>query len=366
MLLLSAPVGEGHVAAARALAARMRAVWPDAAVTEVETVAGGPRRTALLGAAYRLVMRAAPGLYGLAYDVLGRLPRVAAVFQRLGAPATARALRPVLARHAPDLVVCTYPVTSGGLALLRRRGELAARTVAVVTDPAVHPFWVWPDVDETWVMLDGAAEAARRLGATDVRVVPPGVDPRFRPTPAPAGSAGHDLTVLVTGGSLGFGSLGAAVDAVLEAGSGVRGVVLCGHNDGLRARLDARGDPRLRTLGWTDTVPAEMAAADVVLTTGGGMIASEALAVGRPVLFATPVPGHGRAGARALADAGLAVVCPRAADITEAVAGLRDDPSRRETLAAAARAFSARDLEGALAGLAARTETARSGAAGSD
>jgi UDP-N-acetylglucosamine:LPS N-acetylglucosamine transferase len=369
VLLLSAPVGEGHVAAARALAARMRAVWPDAAVTEVETVAGGPRRTALLGAAYRLVMRAAPGLYGLAYDVLGRLPRVAGMFQRLGAPATARALRPVLARHRPDLVVCTYPVTSGGLALLRRRGELAARTVAVVTDPAVHPFWVWRDVDETWVMLDEAATAARRLGAVDVRVVPPVVDPRFvptptptparTPTPAPDGGAGHDLTVLVTGGSLGFGSLATAVDAVLGAGRGVRAVVLCGHNDALRARLDARGDPRLRTLGWTDTVPAEMAAADVVLTTGGGMIASEALAVGRPVLYATPVPGHGRAGAAALAHAGLAVVCSRARDVTEAVAGLRDDPSRREVLAAAARAFSARDLDGALAGLAARTGAAR-------
>lgn len=349
MLLLSAPVGEGHVAAARAMAARMRAVWPDAAVTEVETVAGGPRRTALLEAAYRLVMRAAPGLYGVAYDVLGRLPRVAAFFQRRGAPATARALRPVLARHRPDLVVCTYPVTSGGLALLRRRGELAARTVAVVTDPAVHPFWVWPDVDETWVMLDGAAAAARRLGAADVRVVPPVVDPRFAPSPAPDDER---LTVLVTGGSLGFGSLEQAVDAVLAAR--VRAVVLCARNDALRARLDARHDPRLRTLGWTDTVPAEMAAADVVLTTGGGMIASEALAVGRPVLFATPVPGHGRAGATALADAGLAVVCPRTADITAAVAGLRDDPARRESLAAAARAFSARDLDGALNGLAAR------------
>lgn len=356
MLLLSAPVGEGHVAGARALATRMRAAWPDAVVIEVETVAGGPVRTRLLADAYRVVMRAAPGLYGVAYDVLGRLPRVAAFFQRLGAPATARALRPVLRSHAPDLVVCTYPVTSGGLALLRRRGELAARTVAVVTDPAVHPFWVWPDVDETWVMLDEAAEAARRLGATDVRVVPPAVDPRFAPTPDPAHDDGG-LTVLVTGGSLGFGDLEDAVDAVLAAGDGVRAVVLCGRNGTLRARLEARRDPRLRALGWTDTVPAEMAAADVVLTTGGGMIANEALAVGRPVLFATPVPGHGRAGAAALARVGLAVVCARPPDVTAAVVDLRDAPEQRTRLAAAARAFSARDLDGALTGLAARTAT---------
>jgi UDP-N-acetylglucosamine:LPS N-acetylglucosamine transferase len=351
VLLLSAPVGEGHVAAARALAARMRAVWPDAEVTEVETVAGGPRRTRLLQVAYAVVMRRAPSLYGVAYDVLGRLPRVAAVFQRLGAPATARALRPVLRRHAPDLVVCTYPVTSGGLALLRRRGELTARTVAVVTDAAVHPFWVWPDVDETWTMLDASAGVARRLGAAGVRVVPPAVDPRFTPAAAPA----HDgLAVLVTGGSLGFGRLDAVVDAVLAAGQDVRAVVLCGRHDELRRRLEGRRDPRLRALGWTDTVPAEMAAADVVVTTGGGMIASEALAVGRPLLFVTPVPGHGRACAVALADAGVAEVCPHPADVTRSVAHLLARPDRRRELTAAARAFSDRDLAGELTALGSR------------
>jgi UDP-N-acetylglucosamine:LPS N-acetylglucosamine transferase len=344
-------VGEGHVAAARALAARMRAVWPDAEVAEVETVAGGPRRTRLLAAAYRVVMHHAPWLYGLAYDVLGRLPRVAAVFQRLGAPATARALRPVLRRHDPDLVVCTYPVTSGGLALLRRRGELRARTVAVVTDAAVHPFWVWPDVDETWTMLGSGADAARRLApGADVRVVPPAVDPRF----VPAVADEHEgLTVHVTRGSLGFGALDEVVDAVLAAGDGARAVVLCARHEALRARLEARRDPRVRAVGWTDAVPAEMAAADVVLTTGGGMIASEALAVGRPLLFATPVPGHGRACAAALADAGVAQVCPRPADVTDAVAGLLADPARGAGLAEAARAFSG-DLDGPLRALARR------------
>jgi UDP-N-acetylglucosamine:LPS N-acetylglucosamine transferase len=358
-------VGEGHVAAARALAARMRTLWPDAEVSEVETVAGGPRRTALLTGAYQVVMRWAPGLYGVAYDVLGRLPRVAVLFQRLGAPATARSLRPVLRAHAPDLVVCTYPVTTGGLALLRRRGELTARTVAVVTDPAVHPFWIWPDVDETWTMLDAAAADARRLGARDVRVVPPAVGPRFGPSRVgrkasllprvdsndaflPRGG----ITVLVTGGSLGFGSLEAVTDAVLAAGA--RAVVLAGRNDDLRRRLTARHDRRLRVLGWTDRVPEEMAAADLVLTTGGGMIAAEALAVGRPVLFATPVPGHGRAAARALADAGLAVACPTADDVARAVAVLAADPRRRDELARAARAFSARDLDAELTALAAR------------
>ena len=75
VLLLSAPVGEGHVAAARALAVRMRSLWPTARVREVEgTGRGSARRDRLLRTAYAVTIRRAPRLYGLGYDLLVRFP----------------------------------------------------------------------------------------------------------------------------------------------------------------------------------------------------------------------------------------------------------------------------------------------------
>lgn len=359
--MLSAPVGEGHVAAARALAARMRALWPGADVVEIEgTGRGGARRDALLRTAYAVTMRRAPWLYGLGYDLV-RDPRVARPFKALTAARFARALAPLL-DPPPDLVFSTYPMISGGLARLRRRGRLPCRAVAVATDVAVHPFWVWPELDETWTLLPGSrAQALAIAPAADVRVAPPAVDRRFRPGDRAAARAATGLpaegfVVLVTGGSLAFGGLGPVVDAVLAAGEDVLGVVLCGRNDRLRAGLSARGLPagRLRALGWTDRVPDLVTAADVVLTTAGGMIASEALAAGRPVLFATPVPGHGRAGAELTAEAGLALVCPRPADVTEALRDLRARPERLRALTEAAQRFGRTDLDDALRALVGR------------
>jgi UDP-N-acetylglucosamine:LPS N-acetylglucosamine transferase len=358
--VLSAPVGEGHVAAARVLAARMRVLWPGAQVREVEgTGRGGPRRDRLLRGAYALTMRRAPRLYGLGYDLLVAHPRVAEFCKAVAAARLGRALAPLVA-DGPDLVISTYPMTSGGLAWLRRRGWLPGHSVAVVTDVAVHPFWVWPDVDETWTLLPASRDQALAIAPTaDVRVAPPVVDRRFRPGDRTTARAATGLrpdafVVLVTGGSLGFGGLEPVVDAVLAAGA--QAVVLAGRNDRLRRRLLARGLPcgRLVVHGWTDRVPEHVSAADVVLTTAGGMIATEALAAGRPVLFATPIPGHGRAGAQLSAAAGLGLVCDTTADVTATLRRLVRQPGDLARLTAAAVEFGRADLDGALQELASR------------
>lgn len=363
VLVLSAPVGEGHVAAARALAARMRVLWPAARVREVEgTGRGAGRRDRLLRGAYAVTMRHAPRLYGLGYDLLVRFPRVAQLFKAVTAAWLGRALAPLLDAERPDLVVSTYPMISGGLAWLRGRGRLPGHAVVVVTDVAVHPFWVWPDLDETWTLLPASREQARAVApGARVTVAAPVVAPAFRPGDRTAARAATGLpaatfAVLLSGGSLAFGGLAALVDAVLAAGPGVTAVVLCAHDERLRARLHRRGLPpgQLVAVAWTDRVAEFVTAADLVLTTAGGMIATEALAVGRPVLFAAPVPGHGRAGAEMTAASGLGIVCRRRADVTAAVRRLRERPDELAALARRATAFGRRDLDAELQALAVR------------
>jgi UDP-N-acetylglucosamine:LPS N-acetylglucosamine transferase len=362
VLLLSAPVGEGHVAAARALGVRMRALWPAARIREVEgTGRGSRRRDRLLRGAYAVTMRRAPRLYGLGYDLLVRFPRAAALFKALTAAWLGRTLAPLIDAERPDLVVSTYPMISGGLSWLRRRGRLPGRAVVVVTDVAVHPFWVWAGLDETWTLLPASRDQARAVAPhACVTVAPPVVAPAFRPGDRTAARVVTALpsdafVVLLTGGSLAFGGLETLVDAVLAAGPEVTAVALCGHDERLQARLAGRRPvERLVAVGWTDRMPELLTAADLVLTTAGGMTATEALAVGRPVVFAAPVPGHGRAGAVMTADAGLGIVCPRPADVTATVRRLHDEPGELAVLARRAAAFGERDLDAELVALAGR------------
>lgn len=367
-MVLSAPVGEGHVAAARALAVRMRARWPEARVDEHETVGGGAWRTRFLAVTYALVMRYTPRLYGLGYDLLVRFPRASSFFQHRSARATGRRLAPLIGSAdlpGPDLVVSTYPLASGGLAWLRREHRLPAHAVALVTDAAVHPFWVWPELDETWTLFPGSRmQALRWAPDADVRQAPAAVDARFSPGDGAAARRAEGLpedgfVVVVAGGSLGLGPIDAVTDAVLGADPAVRVVVLCGRHDALAARLRRRHQDRLVVHGWTDRMPTLLTAADWVVTTGGGVTATEALAVGRPVVFAAPVPGHGRAGATVMAEAGVAAVAPRPADVAALVARLRPGSDELAALAATAGAYGRGDLDAALDALARRVGRAR-------
>src|SRR3954447_15341268 len=73
VLLLTAPVGEGHQAAARALAAeiRHRNDRAEVVVFDVLPALGRPLRW-LLNDAYRWQLRAAPWLFGLLFAALRR------------------------------------------------------------------------------------------------------------------------------------------------------------------------------------------------------------------------------------------------------------------------------------------------------
>jgi UDP-N-acetylglucosamine:LPS N-acetylglucosamine transferase len=107
-------------------------------------------------------------------------------------------------------------------------------------------------------------------------------------------------------------------------------------------------------LGWTDDMPGWMTAADVVVGNAGGATGLEALACGRPLVMFDPIAGHGRANARLMASAGVAVLAQSPPELTAAIRRLITDPTARGGQAAAALAASAgRRREDDLAALAA-------------
>ena len=86
----------------------------------------------------------------------------------------------------------------------------------------------------------------------------------------------------------------AEVAAALAA-AGPHVLAVAGRNRALEARLRAAESrqPRVHAFGYSDRVPALMAAADLVVTSSGDTC-SEARAIGRRLLLLDVVQGHGR------------------------------------------------------------------------
>jgi 1,2-diacylglycerol 3-beta-galactosyltransferase len=111
-------------------------------------------------------------------------------------------------------------------------------------------------------------------------------------------------------------------------------VVVCGRNTRLRARL-VRTPPRhpARVLGFVDTMPELMHAADVVVTKGGPTTISEALASSRPVVVTSIIPGQEEGNDRLVEREGVGFGALSTEALVAAVARLAGDPALRAAMA---------------------------------
>jgi diacylglycerol O-acyltransferase len=348
VLLVTASIGEGHNSSAAALAYALRRVRPGCDLRTVDIFAlMGSGSGPFFRCAYRGAVQLAPMLHELWYQGLRRLAAFHWFYRQVVGARVGRALTGEVVGFRPHIVVSTYPLGTAGLCWLRRRGLLEVPIIALLSDFAPHAFWVYPGVDEYFVLNDNgrAAMSALAPGAR-VTVCAPPVAPTFHPRNRQDivairqryGIPQEALAVLVSCGALGLGSIAAAVDAVLAAGPGCHAVVVCGRNNRLQATLRRRGEraDRLLVLGWVEDMPTLMAAVDVVVNNAGGVTATEALACGRALVMFRPVAGHGRASAAALAEAGFAVVCTERRKLTSLIAQWIEQPPLLRTAQARA------------------------------
>jgi processive 1,2-diacylglycerol beta-glucosyltransferase len=140
------------------------------------------------------------------------------------------------------------------------------------------------------------------------------------------------------GGGLGLGVEGTTRAALEAAVEGLQVLAVCGDNAAVADRLRALDVPtsRLRVFGYVWDVERLMSAADVVLGKPGGLTASEALAVGRPLLLTRPIPGHEEANLHALLRTGAAVAASAGPAVKTELARLFREPASLRRLTAAA------------------------------
>ena len=74
---------------------------------------------------------------------------------------------------------------------------------------------------------------------------------------------------------------------------GLQVVVVCGGNSQLHKELEALNEQdTVHLYDWVDNMPALMKASDFIVSKAGGLIVSEALACGLPMILAEALPGQ--------------------------------------------------------------------------
>jgi processive 1,2-diacylglycerol beta-glucosyltransferase len=311
VLILSADVGEGHAAAARALAAQLGNAPEDSEVTVIDGLAAmGRVLKPVVEDGYRVQLRFIPWSYTVIYGLLDHVRPFRALATFLLCRFGARPLARAIAEHDPDVVVSTYPAVTVVLARLRRTGEVTCPTVATITDLTGLFFWAQPGIDMHMVMYGESMPSVERIAGRDsVRLVAPLIAEEFLQPRCPRqarrelGLPEQGRMVIVSGGGWGVGDVIGAVREFVRVPEASSIVVLAGRNEQLAEKLRRTfgSEPRVNVYEFTDKMPELLAAADVLVHSTGGVTCLEAMAAGTPVVsYGLPV-GHARVNTRAMA-----------------------------------------------------------------
>lgn len=311
VLILSADVGEGHAAAARALAAQLKNTPEPTEVTVIDGLAAmGRVLKPVVEDGYRVQLRFIPWTYTIVYGLLNHVPPIRALATRLLRLFGSRPLARAIAEHDPDVVVSTYPAVTVVLARLRRTGEVKCPTVATITDLTGLFFWAQPGIDMHMVMYGESLSSVERIAGRDsVQLVAPLISEEFLKQRCPRqarrelGLPEDGRMVVVSGGGWGVGDVLGAVREFIRVPEASSIVVLAGRNEQLAEKLRRTfgSEPRVHIYEFTDKMPELLAAADVLVHSTGGVTCLEAMAAGTPVVsYGLPV-GHARVNTRAMA-----------------------------------------------------------------
>ncbi|MCD9877891.1 glycosyltransferase [Streptomyces guryensis] len=328
VVIVSASIGAGHDGAAHELHRRLRAAGVTVDRYDLLDLLPARIGRAVRDGYHRMLVRA-PWVYQRVYNSTERAGGGGPLARALLRTAEDRMLRALPADTGA--VVSTYPGASRVLGRLRLAGRLDVPVFTYLTDFSVHPLWVADGVDVHLAAHAVPAAQARALGAGDVRVGGPVVDPRFRPARAAERGAARarfglpataPLALLVAG-SWGVGPVRQVALELRDCGAVVP-VVVCGRNEALAREL--REDGIEHAYGWVDDMPGLMHAADVLVQNAGGLTSLEAFAAGLPVASYRCIPGHGPANAAALDEAGVAAWIQDAAELKDVLCDLIDGP----------------------------------------
>ena len=196
----------------------------------------------------------------------------------------------------PDVLLSVHPMLNHFVQRFIKEEGRNIPCFTFLTDP-FPPFWKgWasPYVDRYFVPTDEALQALTAMGIPAWRIekVPMPVRPQFLPgTVEELGDTRTELhldgmsTILINGGARGGGPLWTVYNTVRQAAADANILVVCGHNEVLRNRINELKDPRTQTFGFLTDIHRYIAAADLVLTKPGALSTYEALACGTPVLL---------------------------------------------------------------------------------
>lgn len=262
---------------------------------------------------YDRIAKESPDLYKLGYEA-SDAPAPATIFENALTVMLFGPMRETLERYRPDAVVTTYPLYQAPLAAINALSKRPVPVITVITDLAtVHRIWFNNSVDQCLVPTETvrqlAVESGVDLDKVEVTGLPvhPAIARDDRDPAEVRRALGWrpDLTTVLAVGSKRVGHLPDVLRALNHAALPIQIAAVAGGDDDLHQHLQSvEWHTPTYVHNFVRNMPDLMRASDVIVCKAGGLIITESLARGLPMLLVDVIPGQEEGNAQYVVEGG--------------------------------------------------------------
>jgi len=344
----------GHRRAAENIKAAFKLKNPaDEAFTVNGLTALYPRAEKVVDFVYTAIIKHLPHLWGRVYDRDGVIQGLAGAHRFVNRIAFDK-MRGLLNDFKPDCIIATQAFPCGVVAAYKQEFSLDLPLIAVVTDYHPHRFWIHGKVDRYVVACEQARQVLIKEGVVPDKISILGIpiSPKFmviwdrKDVAKSMGLHQGPVSILLMGGGLGLGPLIKIARRLLSIDGDFQLIVVCGKNRRLYGwfhRNRKRFKKPVFYFGYVRFVSKLMDFSDIVITKGGGITVSEALAKGMGIIITNPIPGQEERNVKYLLENGAIVRADTVDQVVKSVSGLLADAGKLAALKKLAKALSAPD-----------------------
>lgn len=322
ILVLYADAGFGHRTAALAVTAAINEMYGSSCTVEMVNPLDDHRTPLMLRDSqtdYDRLVRRMPELYKLGYVASDATVPTALVESGL-ILLLYEVIHDVIKRYQPDLVISTYPLYQAPLDAVFTLGRTRAPVILIVTDLAtVHRLWFNDRVSLCMVPSQKVYDLAIDSGMAPEQVkitgipVSPDLFKESRSREAIRATLGWQAerkTILAVG-SKRVDGLAEALHVINHSGFPLQLAVVAGGDEDLYHQLQEMEWHAVTHLyNYVNNMHELMNAADIILCKPGGLIVTEALACGRPMLLIGTLPGQEKGNAEYVVEGGAGEMGP--------------------------------------------------------
>ncbi|MCB2209670.1 hypothetical protein KQH62_02140 [bacterium] len=306
VLVLSAESGLGHKSAAEALQSAFQIKFGDAVSVNIINPLDHPETPKFLRDSqsdYDEIVKKLPDVYKFGYEISDwNLP--VSILEGGLIIAMYETFREIVLEYKPDLVISAYPLYAAPLSTVLTLNNLShIPIVTSITDLVnVHHVWLNTNVTRLTIPTDEVWQEAREAGFEEEQLLLTGIPVkpeigRLQETEKAIirnelGWAPNKVTVLVVA-SPRVTNLETSLQDLDALDFNFQWAIVAGGNDPLFKTLNQmKWQHPANVYNFVEKMPKFLRASDLIICKAGGLITTESLATGLPLLFIQALPGQ--------------------------------------------------------------------------